>query len=528
MTTNISTAMMPGGTLYSVRDFRAALEGALEGVEPDNPVAATGTLERVFSRFEPEAETTRQAAKHAAAEALRPFFEAREMPSEQAVAWTLSDVATRSGPAPLYGEDVEPHRNSDSGELVRLSEVEPERVKWLWPSRIPCGRMTILDGDPGLGKSSLTMDVAARVSMGSAMPDGSGGSRGPAGVVLLSAEDGLANTIRPRLDAARADVDRVAALRYVVERDHEGEPQKRLPTVQDVTELERTLREMDAALLVVDPLVAYLGSGVNAHRDQDVRAGLADLADLAERTGVAVLAVRHLNKSGGGNPLYRGGGSIGLIAAARSGLLVAPDPDDPDSDRRVLASTKCNLAKKPPALAFRVVPENGTLRISWEGESDHDASTLLEREDREDRTAREEAAHVLREELSEGPRPVSELRHVAESLGVTWRTVRRAADSIDVQKERVGGVGADGRWIWSLPADEDPQSGQAVPLEDEGHPEANGGKGSPYPDTGGVPLEDGQGAQRVKGSRAPYPDSVSEKGTEPAVDDLFSDLEGDE
>lgn len=333
-------------------------------------------------------------------------------------------------------------------DLVRLSEVEPERVEWLWPARIPRGRMTILDGDPGLGKSALTIELAARISTGSRMPDGSIGLTEPRGVVFLSAEDGLADTIRPRLDAAGANPDEVAALRYV--RDDEG--RRRLPSVADIGDIEAAIYTMDAALLVVDPLVAYLGSGVNAHRDQDVRAGLADLADLAERTGVAVLAVRHLNKGNAANPLYRGGGSIGLIAAARSGLLVARDPDEPDdTDRRILASTKCNLARKPPALAFRVLASaNGTLRIEWGGESGHDASTLLEHTDSEERSAREDAADFLRVELAEDPQPVKELKERATGLGLSWRTVERAKRNLGVLAEKSG---FNGPWIWRLPED---------------------------------------------------------------------------
>src|SRR5262249_22936941 len=149
-----------------------------------------------------------------------------------------------------------------------------------------------------------------------------------------------ADTIRPRLEAAGADLDRIHIFHAVRREGHEVIPS--LP--ENLPELERAIRDRHAELVVIDPLMAYLGGGVDAHRDQDVRRALAPLAKMVERTGAAGLAVRHLNKGGasGGNPLYRGGGSIGIIGAARSGLLVARDPDDPE--RRVFAVTKSNLA----------------------------------------------------------------------------------------------------------------------------------------------------------------------------------------
>lgn len=257
----------------------------------------------------------------------------------------------------------------DSYRLVNLADVEPVRVSWVWPGRIPAGRLTVLDGDPGLGKSTITLDLAARITRGDAMPDGAPGLNLPRGVILMGAEDGLADTVRPRLDAARADVRRVVALADVRDGDR-----YRLPTVADVDRLERAQRAVDAALLVVDPLAAFLGHGVDGHRDTEVRQALAELAALAERTGLAVLVLRHLSKSGGANPLYRGGGSIGVIAAARSGLLLAADPDDPT--RRVLASTKCNLAPMPPSLALTLDHADGVARVLWLGKDERRATDL--------------------------------------------------------------------------------------------------------------------------------------------------------
>lgn len=329
---------------------------------------------------------------------------------------------------------------------TRLADVEPENVAWLWPGRVPRGLLTLLDGDPGVGKSTLCLDLAARLSQGAPLPDGSEADLdGPAGTVLLTAEDGLAETVRPRLDAAGADPSRIFALQQV---HPEGDGEPRPPTVADVAAIREACGAVEAALIVVDPLAAYLPPDANAHRDADVRRALRGLAGLAEELEVGVLAVRHLTKSGGPNPIYRGGGSIGLIAAARSGLLAA---EDPDGEGRVLASSKCNLAPEPPALRYRLEEaDNGAVRVRWEGEAGRSARDLLSAPDPEERTAREAAERYLRGELSEGPRPVAELRAVADDLGLSWSTVRRAKNQLGVDAERRG-FGEDGRWWWRLP-----------------------------------------------------------------------------
>ena len=185
-------------------------------------------------------------------------------------------------------------------------------------------------------------------------------------------------------------------------RESEGE---RLPTLADLAEIETAIHAIGAKLVIIDPLMAYLDSGTNAHRDQDVRRLLAPLAALAERTGVAIVVIRHLNKALGGDPLYRGGGSIGIIGAARSGLLVAKDPDDPSGLRRILASSKCNLAVQPLALAYHLESYGDAVRVVWEGETGHTAAGLLAiPTGSEDRSAIDEAKGFLRDVLSAGRR----------------------------------------------------------------------------------------------------------------------------
>jgi hypothetical protein len=329
-------------------------------------------------------------------------------------------------------------------ELVRVATVQPERVEWLWDGRIPCGNITLVDGDPGLGKSTFTLDLAARVSTGRAMPDGALGLLG--GVVLVSAEDGLADTIRPRLEAAGADLERVAVLTSI--RGENGS----LPELpEDVLGIENAIREVRAVLLVLDPLMAFLSGHVNAHRDQHVRRALAPLARMAERARVAAVVVRHLNKGSGANPLHRGGGSIGIIGAARAGLLIARDPDT--EDLRVLALVKSNLGPRMPSLGFRIVTtESGVARIEWLGESSHTTERLLaEPVTPEERSALEEAVDVLREILQDGPVESNEVRRQAQAAGIADRTVWRAKAALGVRSKK--GRGGRGGWVWSLPGE---------------------------------------------------------------------------
>jgi hypothetical protein len=320
--------------------------------------------------------------------------------------------------------------------------VQPEPVRWLWPGRIPLGKLTLLDGDPGLGKSTLALDLAARLSTGQSMPDGTECDLdGPAGTVLLTAEDGLADTVRPRLDAAGADCTRIVALRFVLDAD--GEEQ--WPNVRNIEAIEEAVEAVGARLVVIDPLMAYLGDA-DSHRDQQVRVALAELADLAERTGVAVIAIRHLRKSAAESALYRGGGSIGLIAAARAAHLVAPDPAHPD-EYRILAPLKMNLAKPLPALRFVLHQVGGVARVIWEGEASYSAEDLLAPAGTQDRPALAEAVEFRQAELAEGPRAVRDLTSEAKTLGISVPTLRRAKGEL---KAKACKQGFEGGWTWEL------------------------------------------------------------------------------
>lgn len=447
-------ATLAGGA--SQTDFGAALD-VLQGRKvmlwPDNDAPGLALMQRVAAALEGQARSVRwlvvpglpqkgDAADYFAAG--RTVEELRGYVADSPPALVVEDARSAEQGAQA------PDGRACAPVLVRLADVRRERVRWLWPGRIPLSKPTLIEGDPGLGKSLATLDLAARVSRGQAMPDATTSDLdGPAGVVLLSAEDGLADTVRPRLEDAGADLARVVALTALRLADDE-----RPPTLApaDLVALEAAIGQVDARLVVVDPLMAYLPADTNSHRDQDVRRVLAPLAALAERTGAAVLVVRHLNKSGGGSPLYRGGGSIGIVAAVRSALLVARDPDDATGERRILAPMKCNLTVPPPALAYRIVASlSGAPVVRWEGPTNHSAARLLavgEADTPDERSALDDAVDVLRRILADGPVPAEAAKQQARAAGVADRTVFRAKARLGVQSRKAG---MDAGWTWELP-----------------------------------------------------------------------------
>ena len=334
-----------------------------------------------------------------------------------------------------------------------LSEVEPERVSWLWRGWLALGKLSVIDGDPGLGKSAAVLDIAARVSTGRSFPDGSRCEAGAGGVVILSAEDGLADTIKPRLDAAGADTSRILSLATVPVEDEGIRHERLLSIPEDIPLIEHAVGHIGAKLVIVDPLMAFLSGEINSHKDQDVRRALAPLAAMAERAGAAIHVVRHLSKGDGRSPIYRGGGSIGIIGAARMGSLVAKDPQD--DNRRVLAPTKNNLAMQPKSLLYRLEEaDNGAVEVVWTGETGLSAGDLLQTPNGAESEARTEAEDFLTSLLADGPVPSEEVFRESKEAGISTSTLRRAKKNLGISPEREnesGGKRGSGKWVWKLP-----------------------------------------------------------------------------
>jgi putative DNA primase/helicase len=364
---------------------------------------------------------------------------------------------------------------------VMLSAVEPEEVRWLWERRIPLGKLTVVDGNPGDGKSVLMTDLAARVSKGRGWPDGAQCILG--GALICSAEDGVADTIVPRAVAAGGDLSRVLALSTVPDGENNERP---LSIPEDLPLIERGIRRVGAILVVVDPLMAFLSGDANAHKDQDVRRAMAPLAKMAERTGAAVVLVRHLNKTFGMNPLYRGGGSIGIIGAARSGLVVGRHPHD--EDLRVLAGMKSNLSLPPESLIYRIeTAANGAARVVYEGTTETNARELLKEPAHEERSAFSDAKEFLVAELEDGPMTAKQINRNAKETDVAERTLRRAKDALGVVSTKE----ADGSWTWSLP----PKEVEGGQTPTDGHLGHVGNLAKRDRENSAYVSEDGQGGQ---------------------------------
>lgn len=345
--------------------------------------------------------------------------------------------------------------------VTNLADVQPERVSWLWDGRLPAGKLTIVDGDPGVGKSTLALEIAATVSTGARWFDGRNAPRG--NVLLLSGEDGLADTVRPRLDAAGADSARVHALVGIKWRTEDGVAAERDPHLGDIAAIEAAIRAHHVTLVIVDVLMAFLPVGVDSYKDQDARTILRPLAGVAERTGAAIILLRHLNK-GQGTALQRGGGSIGIVGAARAGYLAVKDPDDPN--RVILAATKCNVGPLPTSLAYRLVgTENGAARVEWLGETDHTADELVSNRaglgDSEERDAlcgfltdyvRQRGGECTAKEVADA---------AANNFGpIPKATLKRARDRAGIRTRKSAMTGG---WMWTLIGDPEPEGSTKVP-----------------------------------------------------------------
>jgi hypothetical protein len=338
------------------------------------------------------------------------------------------------------------------------ADVSPEPVRWLWPGFLPLGKLVMIDGQPGVGKSTMIVDGIARVTRGAAHP-GSDTRFTPGTVFIAGAEDGLADTIRPRLDAADADVRRVHFITSTRPGDTLTLPRDTAALRDLVLEHRAVWLHFDSIMQVFDP------EHVNVYSDGDVRRALAPLRDLAEVTGACVSMTRHPRKQGG-TAVTAGGGSIAFTALARVVLTVGTDPhdtaEDPNERRRVVAVAKSNIGRYPGALAFRLVNSlNGMAHVSWDGTAQNvtadqlAAPEVVKVERRTDSAPdrRSPAIAFLEDLLKSGARVSTDTVKVrARAADLAWRTVHRAADDLGVTKTREG---FGGKGVWYLPTEND-------------------------------------------------------------------------
>ena len=315
--------------------------------------------------------------------------------------------------------------------VVRMSDVEPESVNWLWYPYIPQSKLTIIEGDPGVGKSWITLSLATHLSRRRRFP---GADKAVSGkVLLLSAEDGHADTIRPRLDQLRANPSKILAWKDYIVLDEIG-----------LEEVEEQIERYRPKMVIIDPIVAYMGSGIDLHKANEVRELTAALAALAERQQTAILAVRHLRKGGADKSIYRGLGSIDMTAAARSVLMVGKDPNDPE--RRAMAHIKCNIAALGKTQLYSLHPSDSQ-PFRWRGESDLTSDEILAKPSKEQNRKGEEeqAREFLESRLEKGWRKREAVIREAEARSINKGTLLRVMKTMKIREEK-----RRGKKYWSL------------------------------------------------------------------------------
>ena len=311
--------------------------------------------------------------------------------------------------------------------LIKMSDVEPTKVEWLWYPYIPYGKVTIIQGDPGEGKTTLILNLAALLSKGEKLPESEEKSD-PINIIYQTAEDGLSDTVKPRLIAANADDERITVI---------DESKSELSLTDE--RLEQAIIETKAKLVILDPLQAYIGANVDMHRANEIRPVMKHLSEVAQRQQCAVVLIGHLNKAMGMKSSYRGLGSIDIPASARSVLLVGRIKDNPTV--RVMAQIKSSLAPEGEPIAFELNKETGFRFI---GKYDISIDDLLNGVATTSKL--EQGEKLLRDMLSDGSAiKQKQLQQQAKIRNISERTLNEAKKNVGVKSFR-----SNNEWYWKL------------------------------------------------------------------------------
>ena len=329
--------------------------------------------------------------------------------------------------------------------LINMEMVEVEQIEWLFYPFIPFGKVTIIQGDPGEGKTTMVLQIIAKLTKGEAifprqeqkieekngaeMPVDSNVDNlmEPVNVIYQTAEDGLGDTIKPRLLAAGADCSRVLVI------DDREQPL----TMLDIR-LEEAIVQTKARLVVLDPIQGFLGAEVDMHRANEIRPLMKRVAVLAEKYHCAIILIGHMNKNSNGKSSYRGLGSIDFQAAARSVLIVGRIKDEPEVC--VVCHVKSSLAPEGKSIAFRLDKDNG---FEWIGEYDISADDLLSGDSRGQKSRK--AKEFLLEILADGGMAQKKIEEEAEKRGIKKKTLRNAKLELEIDSVKRGN-----QWFWML------------------------------------------------------------------------------
>lgn len=311
--------------------------------------------------------------------------------------------------------------------LISMDQVPIEEVQWLWYPYIPYGKLTIIHGDPGEGKTTLILRLAALLSQGESLPCDDRPQE-PVKIIYQTAEDGLGDTIKPRLLAGDADCAQIKVI---------DETEASLTLLDE--RVEQAISETGARVMILDPVQAYVGTGVDMNRANEVRTVLAQLSRIAEKYKCAMILVGHLNKAQGTKSQYRGLGSIDFQAAARSVLIVGRVKEKPEV--RVMAHEKSSLAPEGEPVAFELSADNG---IRWLGHYDISIDDLLSGVSREKKS--DLAEKLIRDCLSDGRYPQQALMDKAKRMDISKRIIDEVKKRLNVRSVKDGN-----QWFWQLP-----------------------------------------------------------------------------
>lgn len=334
--------------------------------------------------------------------------------------------------------------------VERADNINPRKLRWLWPQRIPLGKITIFAGIPGEGKSLATVDVAARVTTGANYPDVAN-PLDPGEVLFIAEEDDADDALIPRLIAAGADRSKIQIVKAVRFNGKTAHNSLRLDI--DMAAIKRFLDEHpDIRLIVIDPISNHLGD-VSMLDEQAVRGVLGPLKKLAEPNNLAIVAVMHLNKREGLSAIHRVGGAGAFIGAARASWLFARHRDQ--SGSRSMVPLKNNYAKRLDGLAYRIAEKTIQIEgtdelipyIDWLGTSTVDADDLMAPPKQKRASTRTDAKAFLEDFLAAGPQDATAVQAAAHAEGISERTLDRAKQDLGVESHKDGNEG----WTWSLP-----------------------------------------------------------------------------
>jgi hypothetical protein len=351
-------------------------------------------------------------------------------------------------PTGAFREQRRKKNGAATGEVVltyqRAADVTMKAVDWLWTGRVARGKVTLLAGDPGLAKSQVTLDIAARISTGERWPDGGTAAHGS--IIILSAEDAADDTIVPRLGAAGADLSRIHLLTAV----KENGKRRTFNLEADIHRLREKRQALgDLTLCIIDPITSYMGK-IDSHRTTDVRAVLEPLASFAEAEGLAFLALSHPPKAVQAKAINNVTGSLAFVAASRIVLLAI---NEPGTDRHLLLSVKNNLAPLAPGLGYHIAqrivgPGIVAPHIVWDATPVRMTADELLAAGHEDDNAIREAREFLADMLMDGPMPTATVEERAVTHGISDRTLGRARKLLGVKSTKTG---FEGGWELSLP-----------------------------------------------------------------------------